>query len=137
MNVYGAPAGERHASTVCVRVDDALAARVAFPPYAAAIEWAPTDSDEMIKRPLRVVADPVVSRLEVPMTMEPSRNVTVPVGVAPLDVTVAVNVTDNAYAEGFSEESSVVVVGERLRTVTVTAGLFVEAHPLALVTVRV
>jgi hypothetical protein len=50
----------------------------------------------------------------VPMVVPPLRmKFTYPVGVAPMDgVTVAVNVTEAPYVDGFSEEvSAVVVVG--------------------------
>ena len=59
---------------------------------------------------------------DVPRIVEPSRKVTVPVGVPePLGVTVAENVTDCPKVEGFDEEVIVVVVGETKifrRTVT-------------------
>lgn len=63
------------------------------------------------------VAWPVPSRVEVPNVVAPSLNVTVPVGVPPLDVTVAVKVTDWLNTEGLAEELTVVVVGEVLCTV--------------------
>src|SRR5215831_5392723 len=55
-------------------------------------------------------------RLEVPRLVDPSKKVTVPVGVTlnPSLVAVAVKVTDWPKLEGFWEEVSVVVVGPRL-----------------------
>ena len=47
----------------------------------------------------------------VPKVVEPSRKVTVPVGLVPL--TVAVSVTVCPRPDGFDEETSVVVVGYR------------------------
>ena len=44
----------------------------------------------------------------VPSVLEPFLKVTVPVGVPPLDVTVAVNFTDAPKVEGFREEATVV-----------------------------
>ena len=46
----------------------------------------------------------------VPSVVDPNVKVMVPVGVAYDDVTVAVNVTDLPWIEGFFEEATVVVV---------------------------
>ena len=51
------------------------------------------------------------ARAPVPRIVAPSVKVTVPVGVPPLDVTVAVNVTDWPAADGFASEVSVMMVG--------------------------
>jgi len=54
------------------------------------------------------VAWPVPSRFEVPSVVAPFLNVTVPVGIPPLEVTVAVNVKDWLKTEGltsFSKET--------------------------------
>ena len=56
------------------------------------------------------VALPEPSSVEVPRVVVPSLNVTVPVGVPPLEVTVAVNVTDWLKTEGLAEELTVVMV---------------------------
>jgi hypothetical protein len=61
----------------------------------------------------------VPDNVPVPMAVPPSRKVTVPVGVPPVDVTVAVNVTDWPITDGFGEEVTVVVVSA-LFTVTWT-----------------
>ena len=58
------------------------------------------------------VATPVALSVPVPKEVEPSMNVTVPVGtvVPEAGVTVAVNVTDCPACDGLSEVVSVVVV---------------------------
>ena len=56
------------------------------------------------------VAPPPLSA-EVPSTVVPSRNVTVPVGVPVVDeLTVAVKVTDCPRSEGFAEDIRTVLV---------------------------
>lgn len=52
------------------------------------MEWLPTTSAAV-----EMVAVPVASSVPLPMDVAPSRKVTVPVGVPPVPVTVAVNVT--------------------------------------------
>lgn len=69
------------------------------------MEFDPTASVEVVK-----VAWPVPSRFEVPSVVEPFLNVTVPVGMPPLEVTVAVKVTGWLKTEGLAEELTVVVV---------------------------
>jgi hypothetical protein len=66
------------------------------------IEFDPTASVEMLK-----VAFPALI-VPVPSVALPSMNVTVPVAV--VGVTVAVNVTDEPYVDGFVDEASVTVV---------------------------
>jgi hypothetical protein len=71
------------------------------------IEWLPTESVLVVK--VAVPPDTV----PVPSVVDPSRNVTVPVGVpAPGDTTatVAVNVTDCPNTDGLADEVRVVVV---------------------------
>ena len=79
------------------------------------IEWLATDKVEVVKTafpPLRLCVD---------TTVELSLNVTVPVGVPPLDVTVAVKLTDWPNVDGFTEETRAVEV-EACFTVCVRAG---------------
>ena len=64
------------------------------------IEWPPFDNAEVVN-----VALPLLSVL-VPSVVESSLNVTVPAGVPPLDVTVAVNCTDASNVDGFREEAT-------------------------------
>ena len=56
------------------------------------------------------VATPLLSRLPVPIGVPPTVKVTDPVGTAPPDATVAVNVTGEPKGEGFVLEVKVVVV---------------------------
>jgi len=74
------------------------------------------------------VALPLLS-VPVPRVEEPSLKVTVPVGVPPLEVTVAVNVTEAPYVDGFREEATAVEL-VALFTVSVSAG---EVLPVKLV----
>jgi hypothetical protein len=64
--------------------------------------WLPTDNPDVVS-----IAWPLPFTLLVPSVVEPSLNVTVSVGVAPL--TVAVNITDWPAVEGFCEEPTLVV----------------------------
>jgi hypothetical protein len=57
------------------------------------------------------VATPEPFRVPVPRFVPPSIKVTVPVGVPPVPVTVAVNVTDWPAVEGFREELRAVLLG--------------------------
>jgi hypothetical protein len=68
----------------------------------AVIECDPTASVEVLK-----VACPLLI-VPVPSVVLPSLNVTVPVAVA--GVTVAVNVTEEAYVDGFADEARATVV---------------------------
>ena len=67
----------------------------------------PAASDDVAR-----VATPDPLRVPVPSVVVPSLKVTVPVGapVPPLDVTVAVNVTDWPNAAGFGEDVSVMLL---------------------------
>ncbi len=73
----------------------------------------PTDNAEAV-----YVALPLpFSVTAAPSAAEPFLNVTEPVvGVPPLDVTVAVNVTDAPEVDGFREETTEVEVGHRQPT---------------------
>lgn len=64
----------------------------------------PTASAEVVSEPA-----PVVSSVAVPMLDAPSRNVTVPVGVPVVELTVAVNVTACPNTVGFLEDVTAVV----------------------------
>lgn len=68
------------------------------------IECVPTLNDEVL-----YVACPL-DKVPVPRVVEPSLNVTVPVGVPPLPLAWAVKVTDVPEVDGFNEEVTVVVV---------------------------
>lgn len=74
--------------TVCVITLEVLAPKLLSPPYAAVIGCAPAVSVEVMK-----VAMPLPFNVPAPMELLPSLNVTLPVGVPCVDVTVAVNVT--------------------------------------------
>ena len=76
------------------------------------MEW-----DAAVKVEVDKVAWPVPSSVDVPSVVEPSLNVTVPVGTPPLDVTAAVKVTGWLNTEGLAEELTVVVVEKALCTV--------------------
>ena len=67
--------------------------------------WLPAPSVGMTE-----VATPADSVAE-PMIAAPSMNVTVPSGVPPIEVTVAVNVTPCPYVLGLGDAVSVVAVG--------------------------
>ena len=83
---------------------DVLGSKVASPWYAAAIECVPTTSDAV-----EIEALPAASRVPLPMEVVPSKKSTVPVGVPPVPVTVAVKVTDCPAVEGLSEETKLAV----------------------------
>jgi hypothetical protein len=72
------------------------------PPYAAVIECDPTASADVL-----YVAVPLLI-VPVPSVVLPSMNVTVPVAV--VGITVAVNVTEEPYVDGFDEEVIAMVV---------------------------
>ena len=79
------------------------------------IECEATDSDEALK--VAVVTPAVVESVPVPSVLAPSLKLTVPVGFpAPgaTAATVAVKVTDWPNAEGFADETTVVVVAAGL-----------------------
>lgn len=86
--------------TVSVNTGEVLPLKFVLPPYTAVIEWLATDKVEVLK-----VALPLLS-VPVPSVVEPSLKVTVPVGVPPLDVTVAVNFTEAPNVDGFSEDAT-------------------------------
>ena len=85
-----------------------LAVKLPSAPYTAVIEWLPTASAEVTN-----VAIPEPSKVPVPSIVEPSMNVTVPVGIpepGASPVTVAVNVIDWPNTDGLAEETTDEVV---------------------------
>jgi len=66
------------------------------------MEWNPCDSVEVVNFALPLLSVPV------PRVVEPSLKVTVPMGVPPPDVTVAVKVTAAPSVDGFREEANAV-----------------------------
>jgi hypothetical protein len=91
------------AFTVCVSAAEVLPRKAASPRYLAVIECEPAASTEVEN-----VAWPALS-VAVPMTLAPSNNWTVPVGV-PVPVTVAVKVTACPAVDGFAEDVTAVLV---------------------------
>src|ERR1700680_876630 len=87
------------------------------------MEWIPLASVDVLK-----VALPA-ERAPVPMIVVPSLNVTVPVGVPEVALTVAVKVTGWPKVDGFNEEARVVVVATAvgLGSTNTTASSFGEA----------
>jgi len=74
------------------------------------MEWPPTDNAEVLS-----VATPEPSSIPVPSVVEPSMNVTVPVGTpepGALAATVAVNVTDCPKTEGMADDETELVVAD-------------------------
>jgi hypothetical protein len=82
----------------------------ASPPYSAAIGCVPG-----VRLLVARVAEPEI-RGDVPIAAESSLKVTVPVGVPPEPVTVAVSVMELPSAAGLAEEPSVVAVPSRAVT---------------------
>lgn len=76
------------------------------------------------------VATPLVS-VPVPRAVVPSRNVTVPAGVLPLEVTFAVSVTVAPAVAGFGLAVSVVVVAAAFTTSETPADVLAAKLPLA------
>ena len=85
--------------------------------------WLPTASADVVK-----VARAEEFNVTVASVVVPSRNCTVPVAIAPLVVTTAVNVTDWPGKDGFTDDVSAVVLDARftvwLRTADVLASQF-------------
>ena len=96
-NAYGA------GLTVCVSTADVEAVLPASPAYSAVIERAPTGSALLVQA---ADAPATGTVLHPAITVVPSLNATVPVGVLP--VTVAVNVTDRPKVELAGPVSTVV-----------------------------
>ncbi len=76
------------------------------------IEWLPSVSPDVVKSALPATTGPV------PRIVGPFLNVTVPVAVPIVDVTVAVNVTDEPKTDGFFDEVTEVVVAPSILKLT-------------------
>jgi hypothetical protein len=88
--------------TFCVRIADVLLLSFVSPPKAAVIECDPNAKVDVL-----YVAVPLLT-VPVPSVVFPSMNVTVPVAV--VGTTVAVNVTEKPYTDGFEDGATVTVV---------------------------
>ncbi len=88
--------------TVWVSVAEVLLLSFVSPPYDAVIECDPTANAAVLYVALPLLIVPV------PSVVLPSVNVTVPVAVE--GETVAVNVTDEPYVDGFADEANITVV---------------------------
>ena len=92
--------------TLCVNTGEVLPAKLVSPPYTAVTAWLPAVSVLVAN-----VVTPDALSAPVPSVVEPSLNVTFPVGVpAAVEVTAAVRVTDCPIVDGFSEEVTAVPV---------------------------
>ena len=78
-----------YAVTVSASAADVLPVSFASPPYTAVMLCVPSVSDEVV-----YAATPLLLTATEPSVLVPSMNVTLPVGVPPFPVTVAVNVTE-------------------------------------------
>lgn len=103
--------GDVNGATVCVNGREVLPRNSAWPAYTAIMEWLPRDSADVVN-----AACPLLS-VPSPSMEEPSKKLTVPVGVPPFEATVAMNVTDWPNVEGFTEE---VTEMEGVDAVTIT-----------------
>ena len=77
------------------------------------IEWLPGVRAEVVSVALPATSEPV------PSVVAPFLNVTVPVAVPTVDVTVAVNVTSEPKTDGFLDEPTEVVVAPLMVKLTV------------------
>lgn len=85
-----------------------LPAKLASPPYTAVIECAPADNVEMLN-----AAVPLISAVD-PNAFVPSIKMTVPLGIRPLPVTFAVNVTNWPTCDGLSLDVTLVLLTGKL-----------------------
>jgi hypothetical protein len=97
--------------TACVTVPEELPTKFPSPPYVAVIECVPTERTVAER-----VATPPALRAPVAIVVAPSKKLTVPEGVAPGPVTVAVKVTIAPKVEGFGVAVSAVVLVALLTT---------------------
>jgi len=91
-----------------------LAVKLPSPLYVAVMVWLPTERAEVLN-----VAFPLICRVPLPSVVDPSLNVTVPVGVpepGAVAVTVAVSVTDCPKTDGLTDEMTAVEVLALLTT---------------------
>ena len=82
-----------------------LPPKLLLPPYTAVIECAPA-----VRAGVANVATPELLSVPVPRVVAPSLKVTLPVGVPPGPVTVAVKVTTSPNVLGFGDDDNVVEV---------------------------
>lgn len=90
--------------TVCEMAEEVEPAKLVEATYAAERLCTLVESEDVLK-----VAAPPESVPE-PSNVAPSKKLTVPVGVPPVEATVAVNVTLSLNEDGFGADASVVVV---------------------------
>lgn len=103
--------------TVCVSTDDVPPMKFVVPVYTAVIDREPAETVVVLN-----FATPLDNPTD-PSAVVPSLNVTIPVGAMELvDFTVAVNVTDCPYVDGFRDEVTAEVVVAALFTVCVNTG---------------
>jgi hypothetical protein len=113
--------------TVCVKIVEVLVEKPEAPLYTAVMEWDPAASVEVVS----VATPEPLSVTALPRAVDPSLNVTEPVGVWPpaFAVTVAVNVTGVPESEGLEDDDTVVVVATTVTT-RVAAELVKDLVPL-------
>lgn len=102
--------------TVCVRIGDVLPKKSVAPPYTAVMDRAPADTVVVVS--FATLLDNPTD----PSVVVPSLNVTLPIGVPEVEVTVTINVTDCPYVDGFSDEVIAEVVVIALLTLCVNTG---------------
>src|SRR5262245_22563265 len=87
--------------TVCPPLNvPLLALKLASPAYSAVTTCVPTDKEDVAE----LVATPPARAIGLPKLLPSTLNCTLPLGVPPVPVTVAVNVTGWPKTEGFAEE---------------------------------
>ena len=98
-------------------VPEVLVVKLLSPLYTAVIEWVATERLDVVND----AEPPLIGT--VPSVAAPSLKVTLPVGVPEPDagLTVAVNLTDWPKADGFSEDTTAVLVPAGLPALTVCA----------------
>ena len=90
--------------TVCVSADEVMPLKSLDPPYTAVILLDPPGTAEVVSLAILPLSVPD------PRVVAPSLKVTVPVGVPPDEVTVAVKVTAVPYVDGFKDETNEIAV---------------------------
>ena len=104
--------------TTCVATGEVLPRNEALPAYTAVIAC-----DPMARLDVDNFATPLASSGTDPSVVAPSMNATLPAGVPPDEVTVAVNVTVSPVLDGFFDEARAVDVGTGVVTVPHDANL--------------